>query len=78
MKTFDEFYSALREKYQLEDEQIVPFMSNLINTLEEGKNKKKKREDEEGAAPKTGHEKKDKNLGFEDPLADYPEQKRIY
>ena len=78
MKTFDEFYSALREKYQLEDEQIVPFMSNLINTLEEGKKKKKKREDEEGAAPKTGHEKKDKNLGFEDPLADYPEQKRIY
>jgi hypothetical protein len=53
-------------------------MSNLINTLEEGKKKKKKREDEEGAAPKTGHEKKDKNLGFEDPLADYPEQKRIY
>ena len=60
MKTFDEFYSALKEKYQLEDK------------------KKKKREDEEGAAPKTGHEKKDKNLGFEDPLADYPEQKRIY
>ncbi len=53
-------------------------MSNLINTLEEGKKKKKKREDEEGKAPKTGHEKVDKNLGFEDPLADYPEQKRIY
>tara|TARA_R100000388_G_scaffold9365_1_gene8286 strand:+ start:23 stop:259 length:237 start_codon:yes stop_codon:yes gene_type:complete len=78
MKTFDEFYFTIKEKYHLDDEQVIPFMSNLINTLEEGKKKKKKREDEEGKAPKTGHEKVDKNLGFEDPLADYPEQKRIY
>jgi hypothetical protein len=78
MKSFEEFYSTIKEKYHLHDDQVIPFMSNLINTLEEGKKKKKKREDEEGKAPKTGHEKVDKNLGFEDPLADYPEQKRIY
>jgi|TARA_R100000152_G_C6699303_1_gene129179 hypothetical protein len=78
MKSFEEFYSTIKEKYHLNDDQVIPFMSNLINTLEEGKKKKKKREDEEGKAPKTGHEKVDKNLGFEDPLADYPEQKRIY
>ena len=64
MKTFDEFYSALKEKYQLEDEQIVPFMSNLINTLEEGKKKKKKREDEEGAAPKPDMRRKIKILAL--------------
>jgi hypothetical protein len=46
----------------------------------EGKKKKKRKhaEDEEGDAPKTGHERTDPYTGFEDPLKDYPEQDRIY
>ena len=60
----------------------MPFLSAL-DTYTSKKERKRRRErpedeDEEGKAPKTGHEMIDPDLGFEDPLKDYPEQKRIY
>ena len=81
MKNFEDFLSQLRDKTNIEEDQAIPFLAALINNLEEGKKKKKKRpegEDEEGKAPKTGHEMIDPDLGFEDPLKGYPEEKRIY
>ena len=72
--------SQLRDKTNIKEDQAMPFLSALINNLEEGKKKKKRQkgEDEEGKAPKTGHEMIDPDTGFEDPLKGYPEQKRIY
>jgi len=79
MKNYEEFISNLMESANLSREESNILAHQALRYIEEGKKKKKKESPEEmGAAPKTGHEKKDKNLGFEDPLADYPEQKRIY
>jgi len=80
MKNFETFMTELQEKFSLNEDESMSFMSALINNLEEGKKKKKRKkgEDEEGKAPKTGHEMIDPDTGFEDPLKGYPEQKRIY
>jgi len=78
MQNFEEFMKNFEETRQVRSED-VNHLAALIHILE-GKKKKKRQkgEDEEGKAPKTGHEMIDPDTGFEDPLKGYPEQKRIY
>ena len=79
MKSFENFMEEIHRTGQLNVED-ADHIETLLHILE-GKKKKKKRkhaEDEEGKAPKTGHEGTDPHTGFEDPLKDYPEQDRIY
>jgi hypothetical protein len=77
MKSFEDFMKQFQEtrKVTLED---ANHLATLIHILEGKKKKRKKGEDEEGGAPKTGREMIDPDTGFEDPLKGYPEQKRIY
>tara|TARA_Y100000114_G_scaffold144045_1_gene152194 strand:- start:237 stop:473 length:237 start_codon:yes stop_codon:yes gene_type:complete len=78
MKSFEEFLEQFHRDRKFTSEDAT-HLSTLIHILE-GKKKKKRQkgEDEEGRAPKTGHEMIDPDTGFEDPLKGYPEQKRIY
>ena len=79
MKTFEDFMKQFQENRQVTSEDHDN-LAKLIHMMTEGKKKKKRKhaEDEEGDAPKTGHERTDPYTGFEDPLKDYPEQDRIY
>ena len=78
MKTFEEFILQLTESKDV-SESDANHLASLIHILDECKKKKRKKgEDEEGKAPKTGHEMIDPDTGFEDPLKGYPEQNRIY
>ena len=78
MKSFEEFILQFQEREEI-DERMQP-SCHFDTYTDEGKKKKKRKhaEDEEGKAPKTGHEMIDPDTGFEDPLKGYPEQKRIY
>jgi hypothetical protein len=79
MKTYEDFVNTLMENANISREESNILAHQALRYIEEGKKKKKKKNpDEMGAAPKTGHEMKDKDLGFEDPLKGYPEQERIY
>ena len=78
MKSFENFMEEIQRTGQLNVED-ADHIETLLHILEGKKKKKRKHaEDEEGKAPKTGHEGTDPHTGFEDPLKDYPEQDRIY